>query len=271
MDKLEYKWAERFVITPTIRQVKGGAKSRSNKPLGYNDSFWYPKRGGIEELAKGFSGKASNIYLNSQAIKVDVKKKTVMFKDGRKEKFDKLISTIPLPELGKIITPLPDEIRKSFNLLKWVSIYNINLGVKVQNKLPRHWIYFAQKNIPFFRVGFFHNFSSYLAPAGRGSIYADVSYSKDRPIRKQEIYPKVVKYLLSTGIIRCESDICCEHINDIKYGYPIYDKNYILARKKIMDFLSRNNIISRGRYGSWRYLSMEDVIFEAKKTAEDML
>ena len=268
LEKLEYKWAERFVITPTISQVKGGVTNKRSKPLGYNDSFWYPERGGIEELVKGFSGKARNIYLNSQAIKVDVRKKTVFFKDGREEKFDKLISTIPLPELGKIITLLPSDIRKSFNLLRWVSIYNINLGVKMQSSPHRHWIYFAQRNIPFFRVGFFHNFSSYLAPAGRGALYADVSYSKDRPIRKQEIYSRVVKHLLSTGIIRSESEICCEHINDIKYGYPIYDKSYVLARRTILNFLSSNNIVSRGRYGSWRYLSMEDVILEAEKTAK---
>ena len=142
--------------------------------------------------------------------------------------------------------------------------------MKAQNNPPRHWIYFAQRNIPFFRVGFFHNFSSCLAPADRGSIYADVSYSKDRPIRKQEIYSKVVKHLLSTGIIRSESEICCKHINDIKYGYPVYDKSYTLARKKVMDFLSRNNITSRGRYGSWRYLSMEDVILEAAQGAKDI-
>jgi len=270
LDKLEYKWAERFVITPTIRQVNGGVTSKRRKPLGYNDSFWYLERGGIEGLVKGFSGKARNIYLNSQAIKVDVKKKTVLFKDGREEKFDKLISTIPLPELGKIIARLPGDIKQSFKQLKWISIYNINLGVKMQSDSPRHWIYFAQRNIPFFRVGFFHNFSSYLAPAGRGSIYADVSYSKDRPIRKQEIYSKVVKHLLSTGIIRSESEICCKHINDIKYGYPAYDKSYTLARKKVMDFLSRNNITSRGRYGSWRYLSMEDVILEAAQGAKDI-
>ncbi len=268
LEKLEYKWAERFVITPTIKQVKAGSKIRSNKPLGYNDSFWYLKRGGIERLVKGFSGKAKNIYLNSQAIKVDMKKKTVMFKDGREEKFGNLISTIPLPELGKIIAPLPSEIRKSFNLLKWVSIYNINLGVKTQNNPPRHWIYFAQRNIPFFRVGFFHHFSSYLAPAGLGALYADVSYTKDRPIRKQEIYSKVVRHLLSTGIIQNESEICCEHINDIKYGYPVYDKEYTSARKKILNYLSENSVISCGRYGSWRYLSMEDVMLEARENVK---
>ena len=166
LDKLEYKWAERFVITPTIRQVKGDPKRKKNEHLGYNDFFWYLKEGGIEKLIKGLSSGIDHIALNSQAVEVDLKKKRVLFNDGREEKFGKLISTIPLPELGKIITPLPDEIRSSFKRLKWISIYNLNLGLKVKTRPPRHWIYFSQKNTPFFRVGFFHNFSSCLAPAG---------------------------------------------------------------------------------------------------------
>lgn len=271
LDKLECKWAERFVITPTIRQVKGDLKKKKNEHLGYNDFFWYLKTGGIEELTKGFSESVNNIYLNSQAVGVDLKKKTVIFKNGKKEKFNKLISTIPLPELGKIIKPLPDDIRLSFKQLRWISIYNVNIGLKTKTYPPRHWTYFSQRNIPFFRVGFFHNFSSYLAPSNKGSLYADVSYSKERPICKSKIGGRIRRDLNIMGIIRGENEICCEHVNDIKYGYPVYDKDYASARKKILNFLSGNNIISRGRYGNWRYLSMEDVVLEAERTAKDML
>lgn len=269
LDELDYKWAERFVIIPTVRQVKENLKKNRNNHLGYNDYFWYPEKGGIEELIKGLSSMAGGICTNSQAVKINLKEKTMVLKDGKKQKFDKLISTIPLPELGKIITPLPDDIRRSFKQLKWVSIYNVNLGVKTKTEPPRHWVYFSQKNIPFFRVGFFHNFSSCLAPAGQGALYADISYSKARPIDRRVIGARIRKYLNITGIIRSEDEIRCECVNDIKYGYPVYNRDYSPARKKILNFLSENSIIPCGRYGSWRYLSMEDVILEAEKICHD--
>ncbi len=270
LDRLEYRWAKRFIITPTARQIKGSFKEKRDKPLGYNSFFWYPEKGGIEELIKGFSENVNKIYLNNHAVEIDLSGKRVIFKDGRREKFDKLISTIPLPELGKIITPLPDDIRLSFKRLKWISIYNVNLGVKTEIHPSRHWVYFAQKNIPFFRVGFFHNLSSCLAPSGQGALYVDTSYSKDKPIDTRAIGARIRRHLKTTGIIRSEDEICCEHVNDIKYGYPVYDKDYAPARKKILNFLSENDITSCGRYGGWRYLSMEDVILEAEKIVRGM-
>lgn len=271
LDELGYKWAERFIVIPTIKQIKENSINEKSKALGYNAFFWYPGKGGIEELTRGFSSGADSIALGCQATAVDLIKKVVTFKDGRKEKFNTLISTIPLPELGKIITALPEDVKVNFKKLRWVSIYNVNLGVKAKVWPGRHWVYFSQKSIPFFRIGFFHNFSSYLAPSGKGSLYVDISYSKDKPFCRREVGAQIRKYLITTGVIKYENEICCENINDIKYGYPVYDKNYTLAREKILNFLSRNNIISCGRYGSWRYLSMEDVILEAEKIVKNEL
>ena len=271
LEELEYKWAQRFVVIPTIRQIKEKLTKKKSKSLGYNAFFWYPRKGGIEELIKGFSSGIDSICLKSQAVRVDLRNKAVTFKDGRKERFDTLISTIPLPELGKIITAIPKDIESSFKKLRWISIYNVNLGVKAKVCHTRHWIYFPRKNIPFFRVGFFHNFSSNLAPPERKSLYVDISYSKDSPICRKEIGAQIRKYLTTTGIIKDENKICCERINDIKYGYPLCDKNYTLARKKILSFLSGNSIIPCGRYGSWRYLSMEDVIMESNEIVSSLV
>lgn len=262
LHELEYSWAERFIITPGPGRIKPGFDDK-NGDLGYNNFFWYLKRGGIEELIKGFLRDADSINLNCRAVGIDLRKKTVKFKNAGTKKFSRLISTIPLPELGKIITPLPDDVKDSFKRLKWVSIYNVNLGLEAITQPARHWIYFSQKNIPFFRVGFFHNFSSSLTPSNKGALYADVSYSEARPIRKKDIRDRVVKQLTATGLIRHNSDVCCKHINDIRYGYPVYDKNYFRARGKILKFLAKNNVISCGRYGGWSYLSMEDVILES--------
>ena len=57
-------------------------------------------------------------------------------------------------------------------------------------------------------------------------------------------------------------------INDIKYGYPIYDRNYKASREKIVKFLTDRGVMPCGRYGAWKYMSMEDAILDGRRIAE---
>ncbi|MFH1504114.1 MAG: FAD-dependent oxidoreductase [Candidatus Omnitrophota bacterium] len=268
--KLQFSWAERFIAVPSVKDMVKSYKGGKLEDLGYNSYFWYPKTGGIEELIKAFCRKNKSINLGFEVKSIDLKNKVVEFKNKVKEKFDLLISTIPLPELSKIIKSLPDKIKADFKKLRWVSIYNLNLGLEGNVCSQRHWIYFPQKDISFFRTGFFHNFSSALAPAEKSSLYAEVSYSKNKPIDKKNITSRIIQHLKKTGILSKGIKVCVKQANDIKYGYPIYDHNYQKARDKLISYLADNNIISRGRFGNWRYFSMEDVIIEAKQTTDNV-
>lgn len=260
LEDLSSAWADKLVVNPSLEDMVSEPRN-----LGYHSSFYYPKRGGIDGLIKGFVRGLSKISLNHEASLIDLKKKKIHFLNGRQERYDILFSTIPLPELGKITTEVPAKIRSAFNKLKWVSIYNINLGLNGKIMPDRHWIYFPGKEVNFFRVGFFHNFSDDLAPEGKSASYVEVSYSGKNTIDKTRINAAIRKDLRRVNIINRETDILCEDVNDIRYGYPIYDKNYEKAREDILGFLEDKSVILCGRYGSWRYFSMEDVISESRE------
>lgn len=76
---------------------------------------------------------------------------------------------------------------------------------------------------------------------------------------------------MKTGILNLKSGACVQDLNFIKYGYPIYDYNYQYSREGILGYLKDNDILACGRYGSWRYLSMEGAILDGKETAEKLL
>jgi len=110
-----------------------------------------------------------------------------------------------------------------------------------------------------------------VAPSQRVSIYAEIAYSDTKKIDKEKAMPKAIDDLKRCGIISEESDIeVCLPI-DIKYGYALYDSNRKHAVQIIKDYLERFGIYTIGRYGSWKYMSMEDVILEGKALAEKML
>ncbi len=261
-------WSDKFIPQPTLTEVVNGFFANSANNFGYNSIFWYPRKGGIVQLAQAFEEQIGEVYKNCCVNRIDLKKKEITIKGKGKQRFDVLVMTIPLPELVEMIKPLPDKILKSFEKLRWNSIFNLNLGVGGSCQNGKHWVYFPHKETSFFRVGFFHNFSDNLTPGVRSSLYAEVSYSKDKPINKKEITYQIVNDLRSAEIINKKNRILAYDTNDIKYGYPIYDQHYLQATTAIKKFLLTNHIVACGRYGSWQYLSMEDALLDGKRVAE---
>ncbi|MDD3345662.1 MAG: FAD-dependent oxidoreductase [Candidatus Omnitrophica bacterium] len=268
LEEMIYTWTGNFIPQPKPSEVIKGFFGKNKGRFGYNSEFWYPRSGGIEQLPLAFERGLKNVFKECKVDSVDLQRKELVARGKGKIKFDLLISTIPLPELAKILNPLPRRLSVAFNKLRWNSIFNLNIGVKRKCQPGRHWIYFPHKSTSFFRAGFFHNFSHSAAPAGKGAVYAEVAYSKRRPLDKKNITKRVIKDLVSSGILGRDNKISVLDINDIKYGYPVYDENYPEATAVIKEFLTGNDVISCGRYGSWRYMSMEDAMLDGKHAAE---
>jgi len=271
LNQMTCPWADRFIPQPSFSEVINGYLVDSSNHFGYNSTFWYPVNGGIEQLPKAFEKQIKDISRNCCISKINLKLKEITINGKDKHKFDILILTLPLPELIKIINPLPSKILNSLKKLRWNSIYNLNIGLEGSCQLGKHWIYFPHRETVFFRSGFFHNFSNTTTPKGRSSIYTEISYSKNKPINRKKIVRKVLNDLQKSGILNKKNRVSVLDINDIKYGYPIYDRNYLQATTVIKEFLVRNNIFSCGRYGSWQYMSMEDAILDGKRAAEGIM
>jgi len=260
-EELTCEWLDGFIPVPSLSQILEGTIEESQRQFGYNARFWYPKTGGINQISSAFAGQLKNLYTGCEVKEIDLTRKEIkLCSSGGREKFDYLISTVPLPEMSCLIKGLPNQIRSLFRKLRWNSVFNLNLGIEKKDLSGRHWLYFSQEDLCFFRIGFFHNFSSYLAPDKMSSLYIEVAYSKDKPIDKINIVSRIKEDLKKAGILKESDRISCQHINDIKYAYPIYDSDYTMARKGIFKYLMQRNVVPCGRYGSWRYMSMEDSI-----------
>jgi len=270
LEDISTEWTKRFIPIPTLKEALAGARGRQEKGFGYNIRFYYPLKGGIEELPRSFLPFIKNENLNSKATKISLKDKKIKFGNGKEKKYQRLVSTIPLPELIKIIDRIPEKINKASKRLRYVSVFNLNLGIKRENISDKHWVYFPEKDFSFYRVGFTSNFSSYLAPKGTSSIYTEVSYSKDKLLDKKRIGKRIIKDLIKAGIITSRDRILAKLALDIKYAYSLYDHNHRESVATIQKFLRENDIYSIGRFGSWEYLSMEDVIDQGRETAQHL-
>ncbi len=268
LQALTCEWLDGFIPVPSLHQLIEGTVEESRRLYGYNGRFWYPREGGIQAVPRAFAGALKHLYTQKEVMRIDIRKKQVTLRSGERESFDCLVSTVPLPEMQRLTHGLPLDIRRLIKRLRWNSIFNFNAGIDRTDLSGRHWVYFPEKNVSFFRVGFPHNFSA-VHPAGmKSALYAEVAYSREKPIDKRRAATIIKNDLKKTGILNRYDRICAQDVNDIQYGYPIYDSQYSRVRGRLLAFFESNNVLCRGRYGAWRYMSMEDVILEGKHTAD---
>jgi protoporphyrinogen oxidase len=264
---LTLEWIDGFIPQPTLKDVLDGTFEYNPKEFGYNNKFWYPKEGGINILTEKISKDLKNIILSEGVKLINPREKRIETNNGNVFYYEKLILTIPLPELKILIPNSPIYLKEVIEQLRYTSIININFGIKRGNISNKDWIYFPEDNFIFYRVGFPMNFSQNSTPKGMSSIYVDISYSNWKPLDKKNIFNKVRQDLIKAGILEKEDEIVVKDSNDIKYGYIIYDKNWQKSRNIILDYLRENNIFTCGRFGSWHYASMEKTFLEAQKLA----
>ncbi len=267
--RLNCEWIDGFVPIPSISDVIKGALKDYLSFAGYNAKFSYPHSGGINSLVEVFKRNIKNIHVNKELVKIYPNEKIVEFKDGSWCPYDKLILSVPLIELKDIIqADFADRVRKAFMNLRFNSIFNLNVGIKGDDPIKKHWIYFPHRDFTFFRVGFFSNFSNLTVPKNCYSIYAEVSYSNSKPLNKSIVTKKIIDDLIKIGILRSKSRIIARDVIDIKYGYAIYDKNHKDSVKVIIDYLRKYDVHVIGRYGKWSYMTMEDAILDGKKVSK---
>ena len=262
----------KYVPSPNIQEVVIGALEYQKKHFGYNVRFDYPRRGGIQKLPDAFEAKIKNPVLKTNLSRVDIRKKVAYFDGGKiEEKFRFLVSTVPLRELIlEIIEDVPGKVKNAALKLKYTSVLSLNLGIKREEMDHGHWVYFPEKEYRFYRVGFPKKFSDEMCPPGTSSVYVEIAYKPGEitPEKERELIARAKKDLIKAGILRTEREILVEHRERIAYAYVIYDRNRDRNLKIIQDYLKEKDIYSVGRYGGWKYSTMEEAILEGKEVAE---
>jgi protoporphyrinogen oxidase len=268
LGEISSEWVDWSIPVPSLDEVVGGALGFKNPRMGYSAQFLYPEEGGIEVLPKAFLPYVRNLYCNKKLISVDLKEKRAWFDDDSSVKYDHLVSTIPLPELLDVIKDLPSSIAMLRKGLRYVSVLDVNLGIDIDTISDQHWVYFPEPEIKFYRVGFYSNFSSSIIPPKSCSLYVEVSYLPNTPLNKSDVLEEVVDSLKACGFLKSKDQIIIENVLEITYAYVIHDNFRLKNLPKIMAHLNSHGIFSIGRYGSWRYMSMEDALLQGREVVK---
>jgi len=203
--ELETEWIGNRMYQPSVEEVLEGAMTVDTPNTYYAKEMRYPLKGGYKSFLKGMETDIdSNIRLNSEVTRIDLQKKEIEINGERNEPFDVLISSLPLPEIIRLIENVPKYVYEATKKLKWTSGAMISLGFDKPDIPKALWFYIYDEDILTSRIFSPSEKSRYNVPEGCSSIQGEVYFSDYKPL---------VKNLPS--ILEDEID------NFIKIGYTI--------------------------------------------------
>lgn len=248
----------RFFPHANLDEILKNAERPDN--AGYNATFTYPEGGAIqyiEALAQGVDH--DKIALREAVVSIDLDKKTART-TKREVGFEHVISSAPFVRLLQMCGQEHDPSIYSYN-----KVQVFNLGFDKKGVRDVHWVYFPQRDLSFYRVGFYDN----IFGADRMSLYVEVGLAPDATPDIDAMREAVLHDLRRAGVVTDQTLVSSHQV--------ALDPAYVHITSRSIDdvhaqkaALVKAGVHSIGRYGSWTYCSIEDNIVEARALAEQL-
>lgn len=262
---METKWIGNRIRSAALEEVLRGAFEEQQKNFYYTSYMKYPKKGGFRSILDDCR-KGLDIRFNKKVIRINPTNKKVYFADGTSGSYDRLISTLPLPEIVKMIDNCPKEVINAADELHWTCGYQVSLGFNRPDVAKYLWFYIYDEDILSARVYSPNLKSPDNAPQGCSSLQAEVFFDCKAEIPSaSEVLEKTVSRLKEICNFD-DKDIVVKDIRFEKYANVTFTHEIYANRQIILDYLEMLGIDSIGRFGKWEYLWT----FQAFETGKDI-
>lgn len=272
-ENMSTDWLGPRLYRPKLEEVLRGALTPSTPDVHYVDNFRYPSHGGFVSYLHPFM-KQTDLRLNHKLTRIDPKQKVLHFTNGVVNSYDRLISSIPLPDLIPMITGTPSDVLDASQKLACSTAVVVNLGVNRPDLLDAHWTYFYDRDICFVRLSTPRLQSPNNVPPGASSLQAEIYFSKKyRPLDREpdEWIQPVINDLIRCGILRENDEILFKDTLLIPYANVIFDLERADALSVVHGYLDDIGIAYCGRYGEWDYLWTDESFISGEKAAKKVL
>lgn len=269
-------WVGGRVPKPPAEDVIKSALGITTEGYTHQLYFWYPKQGGIEALPKALAQAASprcRITTGFEVTWVERSGSRWVVSNGVEERqYDELVSTIPIPELIRVLKGVPEDVKEAAQSLHYNSSIFVLLGLDRCAHPELVAVYFAQPDVIFHRLCFLHSFSQGCVPAGKYSLLAEISCRRDDEVWRSsdhEIVRRVVADLVREGFI-AEGDILTTDVHRSLYSYVVYELDYRRYQATVRSHLEGMGIRLLGRFAEFEYLNMDHCFARAMTLAEEL-
>ncbi|KAK3669379.1 hypothetical protein LTR78_010724 [Recurvomyces mirabilis] len=281
--KMQCEWLGERVAAPNVKLVtKNVILNKAAGNWGPNATFRFPAHGGTGNIwinvAKNLPKDKTRFGSHGQVQLVDGENKRLLLGDGTTINYNKLISTMQVDSLAELMRD--EELTKLTKDLFYSTTHVIGVGIRGSRPErigDKCWLYFPEDNCPFYRATIFSNYSPHNQPeastklatiqladgskptdtdAHTGpywSIMLEVSESSMKPVDQENMLRDCIAGLVNTEMLKPSDEIVSTYHRRFDHGYPTPTLERDGVLKQLLPQLYDQGILSRGRFGSWKY------------------
>jgi protoporphyrinogen oxidase len=223
----------------------------------YNSTFTYPEGGAIQYIHALLRDlPAESIALGERLESVDLRRKVA--RTSRREiAFDVMVSSAPLASQLRACGVDHDPSVFSYN-----KVLVFNLGFDKKGQRDVHWMYFPDRELSFYRVGWYDN----IMDTERMSLYVEIGKTADAEVNTEQELERVLEDLRRENVISDQRLVSWHSVVLDPAYVHITQQSLDLAQRAAVE-LGQHGVYPVGRYGRWTYCSIEDNMVETRDLA----
>lgn len=272
-DNMTTEWVGPRLYQANLEEVLRGALTPSTPDVHYISHFRYPTHGGFVSYLDPFL-EQTTLRLAHRVTRIDPVEKMLRFANGSESRYEHLVSSLPLPELVRVLADAPAEVVAAAERLACTEAVIVNLGIGRPEVHDAHWSYFYDRDFFFTRMSTPHLQSPNNVPPGCSSLQVECYYSKKyRPLdrRPEDCIEPVLRDLRRCGLLHEDDEILLAEAMHVPYANVIFDLDRPEALATVHGYLDELGIAYCGRYGEWGYIWTDQAFMSGENAAQKVL
>lgn len=262
-EKLSTTWIGNRLGTPDVGKMLWGTFTSETGIDYYAKEMRYPVNGGYQAFVDKLA-ESARVEPNKEVVCVDLERKELAFRDGITFRYEKLASSIPLPELVKVTKNVPVSVKDAADKLTASKISLVSVGFNKKDVPKSIWFYIYDEDIMAARVNSPSMKSPKNAPENCSSLQFEIYHAPDAVIDPQKIVENT-KYALQKMRLCEEADILFMDYRLLDYGNVIFWNGMEKEREIVRNYYDAQGVDLIGRFGEWEYYWSDQSFMSGKK------
>ena len=239
-------------IADIIANMRPGARD-----AGYNATFTYPAGGAVQYINALLRDLPPEmVSCDERVTAIDLSAREVVT-PRRRIRFDHVVSSAPLPALARMTGVAHDPAVFTSN-----QVLVFNLGFDRKGTRGVHWMYFPDRSLMFYRVGWYDN----ILDGDRMSLYVEIGAPPGATFDVDALRARVLADLVRERIVTDHQLVSSHHVV-LDPAYAHITTASLAETARLCGLLASASVHSVGRYGRWTYCSIEDNLVETRALA----